>query len=178
MIIMSIIKERKVYNNKGKLGKIILYNNYLKFISLDNENPDIEYIDQYYDKFKSKRINEIDLRFYINKLKDENKEIEQQETINYTTIYDKLNLDFDKIKLKLNKNKYVFSLELTDYEIVVFLFNKLIFDYKLIIMKKILLKQINNSQNYTKIEEFLLKYINKNNIITLKEISENIFIKK
>ena len=178
MIIMSIIKENKTYNNKGDLGKIILYNNYIKFISLKNGNPDIEYTEQYYDKFKSKRINEIDMRFYINKLKDENKEKEQLELITYNTIFDKFKLNFDKIKFKLNKNKYMFSLQLSDYETIIILFTKLIFDYRLIIIKNLLLKQINKYDKFNRIEQNLLRYINLNNIITLKEITDNIFLKK
>ena len=176
-ILISLIKDKKTYNNQGEYGKIIIYNNYLKFININNLNPNIEFTEQYLNKYNKKNVSEVDLRFYINKLKEKNIGLEKTNTLKYSLLITKIQFAFEKIKYNLPNNKYVFSLKPDDDEIINILFNKLTYDIKLKIIKTILLNKINNNK-LSNIESIVLKLINSSYIITNKDFKKNIIMKE
>lgn len=176
IILVSIIKDNKTYNNKGEYGKIIIYNNYLKFLNINNLNPNIEFIEQYLGKNKKEFVSEIDLRLYINKIKQQNIELEKTNILKYKSLITKFQFDFEKIKYNLPNNNYKFSLKPSDEEIINILFYKLQFDIKLKIIKSILSNKINNNE-LSKIELLLEDIIKKNYIITKKYMKNSINVK-
>ena len=128
----------------------------MKFISVNNLNPNIEFVEQYLDKHKNTFVSEIDLRFYINKIKEKNIELEKTNVIKYKGLITTFKFEYEKIKYKLPNNKYKFSLKPSDDEIINILFNKLKYEIKLKIMKTIISNKINNNDLST-IEKLLEK---------------------
>ena len=176
IILISIIKDNKTYNNKGEYGKIIVYNNYLKFINVNNLNPNIEFVEQYLNKNKKDFISEIDLRFYINKMKEHNLELEKTNILKYKSLITNFQFEFEKIKYKLPNNKYRFSLKPSDDEIINILFYKLTYDIKLKIIKTIITNKINNNK-LSKIELLLDELMKSTYLITKKEMKNSINLK-
>jgi len=176
IILISLIKDNKTYNNKGEYGKIIVYNKYLKFISVNNLNPNIEFVEQYLDKYKTDFVSEIDLRFYINKIKENNIKLENINSLKYNSLITNFQFNFEKIKYNLPNNKFKFSLKPSDDEIIKILFYKLVYNIKLKIIKTILSNKINNNK-LSNIELLILKLINNSNLITKKDTKNSINIK-
>ena len=174
--VFNILKDDKIYDNNIYKGKIIKYNNFLKFININNKNPQIEYIEQYYSKFKGNKIDEIDMRFYINKIKQKNLQLEKIEIYNYASILQNLLFDYEKIKYKL-PNKFYFNDDINDSEIINILFYRQLYNIRLIIIKNILIKYIKN-EKLDKFEELIFDIIEKNHIITKKEFNKIIYFKK
>lgn len=174
--IIIILKDNKIYDNNHYKGKIIKHNEFMKFISLDNKNPNIEYIEQHYKKYKKKNINEIDMRFYINKIKNYNLELEKKEVYDYEAIFEKLKFEYEKVKYKL-PNKYDFYDNISDNEILTILFYRLLYNVQLLIIKNILSKYIQN-KNLNKFEQDVFNLIEVNHIITKKEFNKIVYFKK
>ena len=177
IILISLIKDNKTYNNKGEYGKIIVYNNYLKFINVKNPNPNIEFTEQYLNENRKEFISEIDLRFYINKIKERNIELEKTNILKYKSLITDFQFQFEKIKYKLPNNKYKFSFKPSDDEIINILFYKLTYDIKLKIIKTILTNKINNNK-LSKIELLLEALIKSTYLITNKDMKNSINLKE
>ena len=174
LIIISLLKDNKVYNNKGDYGKIILYNNFLKFLSVKNANPNIEFVEQYISPYKTQTTSEVDLRFYINKLISDKQSLEDTNVLNYKNLITNFEFEFEKIKYNLPNNKYIFNLKPTNNEIVTILFYKLEYDIKFKIITTIL-NNIITTNKLTNMEEKLFDFLkNQKYIIYKKELFKSV----
>ena len=167
--ILSILQEDKVYTGINEKGKIILNNNFLKFVKIDSNDKDIELIDQYYKK--KKYIDEIDITYFLNKLKIK----EVKKIIININKYDKIlkkiefNLENVKNNIYIKDSFFTNLIKLEDIEIIEFLFNKLMYVEKVNICQTIILKII-KKEKLTENEDILLEFIKKNFIVYNKEL--------
>ena len=145
----------------GRKGKIVLSGEYLRFIPEKNLEPNIS-IQKQNMKVPNDLISEIDLKSYITKLNDEQKRLMQYESLDYENI---ININIIDISDKIfygSSKEYNFNLKIKLDEIIDLVVSKLIYSYKLIIIKTFLEKYINNnnlSNNEEKIENSIKKYI-------------------
>jgi hypothetical protein len=145
----------------GRKGKIVLAGENLRLIPEQNLEPNIS-IQKQNMKTPSDLITDIDLKSYITKLDDEHKKLVMDESLNYTYILDNNIINMvEKIYYGTDK-EYIFNIKLKMDEIVDLVINKLIYSYKLVIIKTFLEKYIKNiklSINETKIENSIKNYI-------------------
>ena len=177
IIIVSIIKENKIYNLGNTHGKIIIYNQYLKFTPLNNMNPNLEFSEQYLHPFKKQNVDEVDLRFYINYLKQTKTKMEDVNVLNYNNIIEKFQFEFNKVKYNLPNNKYIFNLKPSENEITSILFYKLEYNVKLTIIQTILNKKIHNNPLSINENNILLFLNTERYIINTPEINKILNIK-
>jgi hypothetical protein len=160
--IQDIINMNIIITDKfGRKGKIVLAGEYLRVIPEKNLEPNIS-IQKQYMKVPNAFISEIDLKSYITKLDDEHKLLIHEETLNYENILNSNIIDIsEKIYYGTHK-EFIFNIKVKLDEIIDLVINKLIYSYKLIIIKTFLEKYINNkalSNNEKKIENSIKKYI-------------------
>lgn len=156
--ILNILKDDKIYKNEEERGKIILNGNFLKFVKLESMDKDIEFIEQYYKK--KKKIDEIDLSYYINKLKTKDVKDTSLNVKQYKNLLNKFYFNYDNIKNNLYSKQILFTenLTLSNTEIVDYLFVKLVYFEKLIFLQNIILKLIKKNE-LSIIENFIKKII-------------------
>jgi hypothetical protein len=145
----------------GRKGKIVVSGEYLRVIPEKNLEPNIS-IQKQHVKVPNDLISEIDLKSYITKLDDDYKRLVQEETLNYNNILDNNIIDISEKIYYGTYKEFIFNIKVKLDEIIELVINKLIYSYKLIIIKTFLEKYINNkalSNNEKKIENSIKKYI-------------------
>ena len=160
--IQDIVNMNIIITDKfSRKGKIVVAGEYLRVIPEKNLEPNIS-IQKQYMKVPNDFISEIDLKSYITKLDDEHKLLIHEETLNYENILNSNIIDIsEKIYYGTHK-EFIFNIKVKLDEIIDLVINKLIYSYKLIIIKTFLEKYINNkalSNNEKKIENSIKKYI-------------------
>ena len=156
--ILNILKNDKIYKSKEIRGRIILNGTFLKFVKLESMDKDIEFIEQYFKK--NKKIDEIDLSYYINKLKTKEVKNKSLDIKEYNNLINKFYFNYENIKNNLYNKKILFTknLNLSDLEIVDYLFLKLTYSQKKIFFQNIIIKII-KKENFSIIENFIKKII-------------------
>ena len=156
--ILNILKDNKIYKNNNKRGKIILNGEFLKFIKLESMDKDIEYTEQYYKK--KNKVNEIDLSYYINKLKSKEVKENSVDEKYYGNLINKFYFNYENIKNNIYGKKTLFTdnLKLNDLEIIDYLFVKLLYKDKLTLLQTIVFKIIKKDE-LTIIENIIQKII-------------------
>lgn len=154
----------KFKNKKGETGKVMLVNNFIRFIPLDNQTSDISIQLQHYDKDlyfdlrKKENVQYINLSKSIKLLKNKKHINLEYQLENYSEIL--LNL-FNTVISKLgNATNKSSNLELNESILLDLHFDKINYKDKKIIITNILTKyNINSELSYE--EEKLLPLINK-----------------
>ena len=178
--IQDIVNMNIIITDKfGRKGKIVVAGEYLRVIPEKNLEPNIS-IQKQHMKIPNDLISEIDLKSYITKLDDAHKILIQDESLNYDNILDSNIINAaDQIYFGSNK-EFIFNIKVKIEEIIDLVINKLIYSYKLIIIKTFLEKYINNkklSDNEKKIENSIINYIVYMNDI-FPDFKQNIDVKK
>ena len=166
--IQEIINIDNTITDKfGRNGKIILAGEYLRFIPEGNTEYNMSIQKQ--QMKPSKTFSQIDLKEYISTLSEKHKIASEFEMHNYDEILSKsLIKKTEDIFYGINTKEYIYNVKLQFDELLEIIFTKLIYSYKLIIIKTLLEKMIMNetiSNNEKK-----LKSIIKYHIIYLNDI--------
>jgi len=159
-----------IIDRLGRKGNIILSGEYLRFVPLGNLNPNISIQKQ---QMKIPNIySQINLKEYISILNEKQKSSVEYETKNYDEIMsNSLFKKTEEIFYNASEKDYLYNVKLKFEDILEIIFTKLICSLKIIIIKTLLEKIVNNvklSDNEKKIEPII-----KNYIIYMKDIYPN-----
>ena len=171
--IQDIINEDVMIIDKfNRKGKIVLSGIHLRFIPEHNLIPNIS-IQLQESKPSTQTISSIDLKSYINELSDKQKVLITQETYNYDEIINKNIIEIaEQIFYGTYLREYKYNVKLLLIDIIEFVFYRLTYLFKSIVIKTILYKIINSEK--LSISEMKLENIVKTHIIFFKDISPNI----
>jgi len=171
--IQDIINEDVMIIDKfNRKGKIVLSGIHLRFIPEHNLIPNIS-IQLQETKPSTQTISSIDLKSYINELSDKQKVLITQETYNYDEIINKNIIEIaEQIFYGTYLREYKYNVKLLLIDIIEFVFYRLTYLFKSIVIKTILYKIINSEK--LSISEMKLENIVKTHIIFFKDISPNI----
>lgn len=160
-----IITDTK-YNRKGK---IVLSGEYLRFIPLENIMPNIAFQKQYIKPQATiGDIAEIDVKGFITKLEDQQKKLVEEQILDYDNILMKNVIGKSEQIFYGAFKEFKFNTKIKLDEIREMLFDKLIYSYKLTILKKYIEKLINNvkmTESENKMEPIIKKHI-----VSMKDI--------
>jgi hypothetical protein len=144
----------------GRDGKIILSGDYLRFIPKGSLEPNISIQKQ---NMKSPLLKaEIDLKGFITKINEEQKRLIETENLNYNEILHNTIEIIEKIFYGVYQKEYKFNVKLKLEEIIEIIFSKLVYAYKLTILKNILEKMVHGNKlndNERKFENVIKKHI-------------------
>lgn len=156
-----------IRDHLGRLGKIVISGEYLRFIPEGNNYPNISLQKQYLQK--SNVFKQIDLKGYIATLKGEQKKLIEEEKYNYTDILTKYIIEKgEQIFYNTISKEFRYNLKLKMDEIFSIIFDKLIYGYKLTILKVLLdkiIKGVRLNDNEKRVEHVI-----KNNIVYMSNI--------
>ena len=150
-------------------GKIVLSGNYLRFIPEGNLEPNMSIQKQ---NLKTPLLkSEIDLKMFITKINEEQKRLIDTEDIDYNDIIIKTIDKTEQIFYGVYQKEYKFNIKIKMEDILDIIFSKLVYSYKLIIIKVILSKIVHGEKltdNETKFEKII-----KNHIVYIKDMFPN-----
>jgi hypothetical protein len=159
--IEEIINNDVVITDKfGRRGKIVVSGEYLRFIPEGNLEPNMS-IQKQSMKLPNLK-SEVDLKTFITKLGEEQKRLVETEELNYEDILVSTIEIIEKVFYGIYQKEYKFNVKIKFEEIVDIIFSKLIYSYKLTILKNILEKLVNGSKlndNERKFENIIKKHI-------------------
>jgi hypothetical protein len=183
--IIKIIDENKVYTLKNGIQCTIGYfNGYLR-LNIQNKHPNLELSElNKIINHRNERINEIDLKFYINKLQELNIKDNEKTPSGYESVVNIIKYKINKLKQGVGKPT-IFNIEPSNFEMVYFFFNKLEFSKKNIIIEGVISyikeedkigsgsndNQNNTTNKYDEYDKELRKIIVRENIIYYKDIN-------
>jgi hypothetical protein len=178
--IQSFINENISITDKfNRVGNIVISGDTLRFIPLNNLKPNISIQTQELkplDKIGT-LISGVDLKTYINQLGDKQKKLVSEEEYNYDEIINKNIIEkSEQIYYGTFQREYKYNIKVQFTSILEFVFYRLPYLYKNIVIKTILGKIINGiklSVSESKIEPMLAPHI-----IYLKDIFPNTVNKK
>ena len=174
--IQDIINTDLIITDRlGRKGKIVLSGEYLRFIPEGNLDPNMSIQKQ---QMKQPNIfSQIDLKEYISLLDEKQKNVIEFEIKNYDDILSKsLFNKAEEIYYNVNEKEYVYNLKLKFEEILEIIFSKLLYSLKLIIIKTLLEKIVNDSDGNSNIKNKLtdnekkLEKIVMNHVIYMKDV--------
>ena len=155
-----INNEITIKDKFGRDGKIILSGDYLRFIPEGNLEPNMSIQKQ---NMKTQLLkSEIDLKGFITKINEEQKRLIDTEELNYDEILHNTIEIIEKIFYGVYQKEYKFNVKIKLEEIIDIIFTKLIYAYKLIILKNILEKIVHGNKlndNERKFENIIKKHI-------------------
>lgn len=161
-----INNEIEIKDKFGRNGKIVISGNYLRFIPEGSLEPNMSIQKQ---NLKNPLLkSEIDLKGFITKISDEQKRLVETDDINYDDILLKTIEKIEQIFYGIYQKEYKFNIKIKMEEIIDIIFSKLVYSYKLIIIKKILSKIIHGvkiTDNERKFEKNI-----KNHIVYMKDV--------
>jgi hypothetical protein len=142
LAIQYIINTDVVVKDKlGRVGKIVVSGEYLRFIPEGNLEPNMSIQRQYMKP--ADLIKQVDLKSYITTLKDYQKRIVEEEKFNYSDILNKYIIEkAEQIFYGTIAREFKYNVKVTIDEIISVVFDKLIYGYKLTILKTLLDKII------------------------------------
>ena len=172
--IQDIINTDNVISDKyGRDGKIVLSGDTLRFIPSGNPTPNISIIQQYLPIQKNPPIkSQIDLKGFISKLGDEQKRLAEEQELNYQDILHKVIEKAEQIYYGVYQKEYRYNIKIKLEEILDLLFNKLNYTFKVLILKNILEKIIQDIKLTD--DENKIKSSIKTHIIYMNEIFHDI----
>jgi len=159
-----------ITDNFNRKGKIILAGEYLRFIPEGNTEYNISIQKQ---QMKTpNNFSQIDLKEYISILDDKHKKTVELEKQNYDEILNNsLFKKTEDIFYELHSKQFLYNVKISFENLLEIIFTKLIYSFKLIILKTLLEKIINNqklSSNENKLESII-----KSHIININDIFPN-----
>jgi hypothetical protein len=142
LAIQDIINMDIVVKDKlGRVGKIVVSGEYLRFIPDGNLEPNMSIQRQYMKPVDL--IKQVDLKSYITTLKDYQKRISDEEKFNYSDILNKYLIEkSEQIFYGTIAREFKYNVKVKIEEIISVVFDKLLYGYKLIILKTLLDKII------------------------------------
>ena len=173
--IQDIINEDTMIIDKfNRNSKIVISGNTLRLIPENNTIPNIA-IEKQEIKPSIKTISSIDLKTYINELNDKQSSIVSEEQYNYDEIINKNIIEkAEQIFYGTYSREYKYNVKIQLIDIIEFVFYRLSYLFKKIVIKTILGKIINSAKvNNLSIHEQKLENIVKSHIIYLKDIFPN-----
>ena len=162
--------ELIITDNFNRKGKIILAGEYLRFIPEGNTEYNISIQKQ---QMKTPNVfSQIDLKEYISIMDEKQKKNIELGTHNYDEILtNSLFKKTEDIFYELHTKQYLYNVKIKFEELLEIIFAKLIYSFKLIILKTLLEKIINNeklSSNENKLDPII-----KSHIINITDIFPN-----
>ena len=158
--------ERVIKNNMGKSGRIIVSGEYLRFIPEGELNPNMSIQRQHMKQ--PHIIKEIDLKAYITRLKDEQTKLISEEKFNYNEIVNKYVIEKAEHIFYGTSKEIKLNIKPKIEEIISLIFDKLIYGFKLTILRTLLdkiIKGIRLTENEKRIEHTIA-----NNIVYMDDI--------
>jgi hypothetical protein len=150
----------------GRRGKIVLSGEYLRFIPEGNLEPNMS-IQKQSMKIPNLKT-EVDLKTYITKLGEEQKHLVETEELNYEDILVSTIEVIEKVFYGIYQKEYKFNVKIKFEEIVDLIFSKLVYQYKLAIIKNILEKIVHGIK--LSINENKFENVIKNHIVYLNDV--------
>ena len=136
----------------GRTGKIVISGDYLRFIPNGNLEPNMSFQKQQLQI--QKQTTQIDLKAYITKMDTQQKHIMETETLNYDNILDIHIMEkTEQILVGIYQKENTYNIKLKKPEILDIIFNKLIYSYKLKIIKTLLEKLIHIAYQQTQAQK-------------------------
>jgi len=170
--LLKILDNQKhIIGHNGEKGVIQEYGKFIKFVPINNKDLNIEYTHQYF--VPAKKVEKIGLKKYEDKLVKEISIEKKKQTYVYNDLISEFQDEIDNIKYKSISQKYKFTIDITELEIIEFLLQKSKKHIKLEILKNIT-KKIITDQNLTKLENKIYKIIEKNNIFYSSDLDINL----
>ena len=159
-----------ITDNFDRKGKIVLAGEYLRFIPEGNEEYNISIQKQ---QMKTPhQFSQIDLKEYISILDEKHKKSVEFEQNNYDEILNNsLFKKTEDILYGLHTKQFLYNVKINFEELLEIIFTKLIYSFKLIILKTLLEKIINNQK--LSINESKLEPIISSHIININDIFPN-----
>ena len=173
--IQDIINEDTIIIDKfNRNSKIVISGNTLRLIPENNTIPNIA-IEKQEVKPSVKTITIIDLKTYINELSEKQASIVSEEQYNYDEIINKNIIEkAEQIYYGTYSREYKYNVKIQLIDIIEFVFYRLSYLFKKIVIKTILGKIINTTKaNNLSIHEQKLEKVVKSHIIYLKDIFPN-----
>lgn len=159
--IEEIINNGVLITDKfGRSGKIIVSGEYLRFIPEGNLEPNMS-IQKQSMKLPNLK-SEVDLKTLITKLGEEQKRLVETEELNYEDILVSTIEIIEKVFYGIYQKESKFNIKIKFDEILDLIFSKLVYQYKLVIIKNILEKIVHGirlSQNEHKFENIIKSHI-------------------
>ena len=172
--IQDIINTDNVIRDKyGREGSIVLSGDTLRFVPSGQPSPNISIINQYLPIQTNPPIkSQVDLKGFISKLSDEQKRLAEEQELNYEDILHKLIEKAEQIYYGVYQKEYKYNIKIKLEEIMDLLFNKLNYTFKVLILKNILEKIVQNVKLTG--DENKIKSSIKTNIVYMNEIFHDI----
>jgi hypothetical protein len=172
--IQDIINNDNLIKDKfGREGKIVLSGDTLRFIPNGQPSPNISISQQYLPIQTNPPIkSQIDLKGFISKISDEQKRLAEEQELNYEDILHKLIEKAEQIYYGVYQKEYRYNIKIKQEEILNLLFNKLNYTFKVLIIKKILEKIVQNNKLTN--DEDIIKSSIQSNIVYMNEIFHDI----
>jgi hypothetical protein len=155
-----INNDNPIIDKFGRNGKIVISGEYLRFIPEGNLKPNMSIQKQNMKIHNLK--SEIDLKTFITKLNEEQVRLVETEELNYADILVKTIEMIENIFYGIYQKEYKFNVKIKFEELVDLMFAKLIYQYKLVIIKTILEKIVQGvkiSENEKKFENVIKSHI-------------------
>ena len=168
--IQDIINTDTLIRDKyGREGKIVLSGDTLRFIPSGQLSPNISINQQYLPIQTNPPIkSQIDLKGFISKLSEEQKRLAEEQELNYADILQKLIEKAEQIYYGVNQKEYKYNIKIKLEEVLEILFNKLNYTFKVLIIKNILEKIVQDIKLTD--DETKIKSSFKKNIVFMNEI--------
>ena len=168
--IQDIINTDTVITDKfGREGRIVLSGDILRFIPSGQLSPNISIIQQYLPVQNNPPIkSQVDLKGFISKLSEEQKRLAEEQELNYEDILHKLIEKAEQVYYGVYQKEYKYNIKIKLDEVLDLLFNKLNYTFKVLILKNILEKMVQNirlSDDENKIKSSI-----QGNIVYMNEI--------
>jgi len=176
--IQDIINTDTLIRDKyGRDGKIVLSGDTLRFVPSGQQSPNISIIQQYLPIQTNPPIkSQIDLKGFISKLSDEQKRLAEEQELNYEDILHKLIEKAEQIYYGVYQKEYRYNIKIKLEEVLELLFNKLNYTFKVLILRNILEKIVQDIKLTD--DENKIKSSIKTNIVYMNEIFHDTRIQK
>lgn len=137
--------DNLVIDKFGREGNIVLSGDTLRFIPKGQPSPNISVIQQYLPIQTNPPIkSQVDLKGFISKLSEEQKRLVEEQQLNYTDILNKLMEKAEQIYYGVYQKEHTYNIKIKMEEIIYLLFNKLNYTHKILILKNLLEKLVQN----------------------------------
>lgn len=162
-----------VQDKFGRMGKITLNGDILRFIPNEQNAPNMPINKQYLPPATNPPSKmQIDLKGFINKLGEEQKRVIEEQEIDYNDSVNKTVEKIEQIFYGVYQKEYKFNVKVKQDEIADLVFNKLNYSIKVTILKTLLEKIVRGvklNDNERKLEPSI-----RNNIVYINEVFHNI----
>jgi hypothetical protein len=162
-----LVKHKIIFKDElGRNGRIVYQGNYYLF-----QPSNLDYDKTIYEHRRlplTIKTNSVDLGNYIQQLRKDRMELMKKDQYDYDEILEKVEYHVDFILLNDIQSKFKTSLTVTDSEAFSITLDRLVYQYKNVLLKHIIKKKINNS-DLTLLENKIIPHIN-DNLIYFKDV--------